>query len=68
MSKSRMPLYLGLTAAGAGGYYLYRAGGDVQGAKKEMKGVFSSFPYLLCWEWVIVRSETETDAVIDSRR
>lgn len=41
MSKSRMPLYLGLTAAGAGGYYLYRAGGDVKGAKKEMKGVFS---------------------------
>ncbi|KAJ6010955.1 hypothetical protein N7451_002367 [Penicillium sp. IBT 35674x] len=37
MSKSRMPLYLGLTAAGAGGYYLYRSGGDVKGAKQEMK-------------------------------
>lgn len=37
MSKNRTGLYLGLAAAGAGGYYLYRAGGDVQGAKKEMK-------------------------------
>ncbi|KAJ5645107.1 hypothetical protein N7507_011118 [Penicillium longicatenatum] len=37
MSKSRMPMYLGLTAAGAGGYYLYRSGGDVKGAKQEMK-------------------------------
>ncbi|KAJ5174689.1 uncharacterized protein N7482_000566 [Penicillium canariense] len=37
MSKSRTPLYLGLAAAGAGGYYLYRAGGDVKGAKQEMK-------------------------------
>lgn len=43
MSKSRTPLYLGLAAAGAGGYYLYRAGGDVQGAKKEMKGGFPNF-------------------------
>lgn len=49
MSKSRMPLYLGLAAAGAGGYYLYRAGGDVQGAKKEMKGVFVSFPVVVEW-------------------
>ncbi|KAJ5103701.1 hypothetical protein N7532_004230 [Penicillium argentinense] len=37
MSKNRTGLYLGLAAAGAGGYYLYRAGGDVRGAKKEMK-------------------------------
>ncbi|KAJ5760417.1 hypothetical protein N7520_007573 [Penicillium odoratum] len=37
MSKSRLPLMLGLGAAGAGGYYLYRAGGDVKGAKQEMK-------------------------------
>ncbi|KAJ6115671.1 hypothetical protein N7523_006088 [Penicillium sp. IBT 18751x] len=37
MSKSRMPLYLALAGAGAGGYYLYRAGGDVDGAKKAMK-------------------------------
>lgn len=39
MSKSRMPLFLGLTAAGAGGYYLYRSGGDVKGAKQEMKSM-----------------------------
>lgn len=40
MSKNRTALYLGLAAASAGGYYLYRAGGDVKGAKHEMKGVF----------------------------
>lgn len=33
--KSRMPLYLGLAAAGAGGYYLYRAGGDPKKVKNE---------------------------------
>ncbi|KAJ9218990.1 hypothetical protein DTO027B5_7755 [Paecilomyces variotii] len=37
MSKSRTPLYLGLGLAGAGGYYLYRAGGDPQRAKNEVK-------------------------------
>ncbi|KAJ5891078.1 uncharacterized protein N7473_007306 [Penicillium subrubescens] len=37
MSKNRTGLYLGLAVAGAGGYYLYRAGGDVKGAKQEMK-------------------------------
>ena len=37
MSKPRTGLYLGLAAAGAGGYYLYRAGGDPQIAKNEMK-------------------------------
>ncbi|KAJ6096351.1 hypothetical protein N7486_007097 [Penicillium sp. IBT 16267x] len=37
MSKNRTPLYLGLAAAGAGGYYLYRSGGDVKRAKQEMK-------------------------------
>lgn len=41
MSKPRTGLYLGLAAAGAGGYYLYRAGGDAVGAKEEMKGGFS---------------------------
>lgn len=40
MSKNRTGLYLGLAAAGAGGYYLYRAGGNVKGAKHEMKGAF----------------------------
>ncbi|KAJ5888526.1 hypothetical protein N7495_008567 [Penicillium taxi] len=33
----RTPLYLGLAVAGAGGYYLYRAGGDVKSAKHELK-------------------------------
>ncbi|KAJ5130637.1 uncharacterized protein N7515_006676 [Penicillium bovifimosum] len=37
MSKSRMPMYLGLAAAGAGGYYLYNAGGDPSTAKHQMR-------------------------------
>ncbi|KAJ5094402.1 hypothetical protein N7456_010263 [Penicillium angulare] len=37
MSQSRVGVYLGLAAAGAGGYYLYRAGGDVKGAKQAMQ-------------------------------
>jgi hypothetical protein len=37
MSKSRMPVYLGLAAAGAGGYYLYSAGGDPKKAKNNAK-------------------------------
>ena len=41
MSKNRTGLYLGLAVAGAGGYYLYRAGGNVEGAGKEMKGGFA---------------------------
>jgi hypothetical protein len=40
MSKNRTGLYLALGAAGAGGYYLYRAGGNVDGAKNEMKSSF----------------------------
>lgn len=39
MSKSRMPLYLGFAAAGAGGYYLYNAGGDPEAAKNQIKGM-----------------------------
>lgn len=30
-------MYLGLAAVGAGGFYLYRAGGDPKVAKDEMK-------------------------------
>ncbi|KAJ6138602.1 hypothetical protein N7471_005088 [Penicillium samsonianum] len=37
MSKSRVPLYLGLAAAGAGGYYLYSAGGNPSAAKHQMR-------------------------------
>jgi len=36
-SKSRTPLYLGLALAGAGGYYLYKSGGDPQKAKDQVK-------------------------------
>ncbi|KAI1462812.1 hypothetical protein F4805DRAFT_452639 [Annulohypoxylon moriforme] len=35
MSKSRLPLALGLTAAGGIGYYLYSAGGDGKVAQKK---------------------------------
>ncbi|KAJ6187895.1 hypothetical protein N7519_002803 [Penicillium mononematosum] len=37
MSKNRVPLYLGLAAAGAGGYYLYSAGGSPSEAKHQMR-------------------------------
>lgn len=30
-------MYLGLAAAGAGGYYLYKAGGDPKDASQDMK-------------------------------
>ncbi|KAI1389556.1 uncharacterized protein F4822DRAFT_204815 [Hypoxylon trugodes] len=35
MSRSRLPLALGLTAAGGIGYYLYSAGGDTKVAQKQ---------------------------------
>ncbi|KAI9833585.1 MAG: hypothetical protein M1819_003538 [Sarea resinae] len=35
--KSRIPLVLGLTVAGAGGYYLYSAGGSPKVAQKEIE-------------------------------
>lgn len=38
MSKSRLPLWLGLGVAGAGGYYLYSAGGDPKSATKHFEG------------------------------
>jgi hypothetical protein len=34
-----MPLFLGFAAAGAGGYYLYNAGGDPEAAKIQMKSM-----------------------------
>jgi len=37
MSKNRTPIYLGLGLAGAGGYYLYKAGGDPKNAKNQLK-------------------------------
>lgn len=47
MSRSRLPLYLGLTAAGAGGYYLYKSGGDVDAATARAKGTFLRYEPLL---------------------
>lgn len=35
--KSRMPLWLGLAALGAGGYYLYSAGGDPKRATRKFE-------------------------------
>ena len=35
--RSRLPLVLGLTVAGAGGYYLYAAGGDPKVAEKKIE-------------------------------
>lgn len=46
-------MYLGLAAVGAGGFYLYRAGGDPKVAKDEMKCTPShpSFlPYTIPWK------------------
>ncbi|EEH37498.1 hypothetical protein PAAG_07916 [Paracoccidioides lutzii Pb01] len=37
MSKSRLPMYLGLAAAAAGGYYLYSAGGDPKRATRKFE-------------------------------
>lgn len=42
MTKSRIPLMLGFAAAGAGGYYLYSAGGDPEAAKNKMKSMSTS--------------------------
>lgn len=44
MSKSNAPMYLGLAAAGAGGYYLYKAGGDPKAAGQDMKCTISPLP------------------------
>ncbi|KAL1961267.1 hypothetical protein VTO42DRAFT_3213 [Malbranchea cinnamomea] len=37
MSKSRLPMWLGLGAVGAGGWYLYRAGGDPKKATQKFE-------------------------------
>jgi hypothetical protein len=49
MSKSRLPLYLGLGAAAAGGYYLYAAGGIPKQATKKFEGGLNLLFH--CWEW-----------------
>ncbi|KAL2073628.1 hypothetical protein VTL71DRAFT_10954 [Oculimacula yallundae] len=38
--KSRVPLYLGLAAAGGVGYYLYNAGGNPKVAEKQAEADF----------------------------
>lgn len=38
MSKSRVPLALGLAGAGGIGYYLFNAGGNPKAAEKKFEG------------------------------
>ncbi len=40
-TKSRIPLYLGLTAAGGVGYYLYSAGGNPKVAEKQFERAYT---------------------------
>jgi hypothetical protein len=42
MSRSRLPLILGLTAAGGVGYYLYTAGGNPKVAEKKFESMYLS--------------------------
>lgn len=39
MSRSRMPLILGLGAAGGVGYYLYSAGGNTKAAENKFESM-----------------------------
>ena len=48
MSKSRLPLYLGLGVAGVGGYYLYSAGGDPKVAQKKAERMRPMLPRKCC--------------------
>lgn len=43
MSRSRVPLVLGLTAAGGVGYYLYGAGGSPKVAEKNFEGTTQDY-------------------------
>lgn len=45
--KSRVPLALGLTAAGGVGYYLYSAGGSPKVAEKKFEGKHNPLDRLL---------------------
>lgn len=49
MSRSRLPLVLGLTAAGGVGYYLYSAGGDPKVAQRQAEGMIYSVTF--CFEY-----------------
>jgi len=39
-AKSRVPLALGITAAGGVGYYLYNAGGSPRAAEKQFESEY----------------------------
>lgn len=43
MSRSRMPLVLGLGAAGGIGYYLYSAGGNAKAAEAKFESTDTPF-------------------------
>lgn len=42
MSKSRLPILVGVTAVGGIGYYLYQAGGQPKVARKQAEGMGES--------------------------
>lgn len=46
MSKSRLPLVLGLGAAGGVGYYFYNAGGNARVAENKFESALPSSPTL----------------------
>ncbi len=48
--KSRVPLFIGLAAAGGVGYYLYTAGGNPKVAEKQFEGMIThaSLPSDVC--------------------
>lgn len=46
--KSKIPLFLGLTAAGGVGYYLYNAGGSPKVAEKQFESMLLSIPQSTC--------------------
>jgi hypothetical protein len=45
MSRSRVPLVLGLGAAGGIGYYLFSAGGNVKAAENKFESTYAPSPY-----------------------
>lgn len=74
MSRSRAPLFLGLTAAGGVGYYLYGAGGSPKVAEKNFEGErpLVSRPGLASsgasWPWSSIMDLANTCMVPNSRR
>lgn len=58
MSKSRMPLVLGLGAAGGIGYYLYNAGGNAKAAENKFESTFITLfcPRIIEAAWLSSRA------------